>query len=106
MRCARTARLSVPDSPRTLVMIWLFRLSSQQRRSDMERRASEDHLHPTPILNSTHPEIVRFTQELLAHYPAGGRSFLQAAHQRLSEQLSAVYTLNERQPAAITLMRG
>jgi hypothetical protein len=72
----------------------------------MERRAGEDHLQPTPILNSTHPGIVRFTQEVLAEYPAGGRIFLQAAHQWLSEQLSAVYTLNERQPAAITLMRG
>src|SRR5437588_8903227 len=72
----------------------------------MEGVTGEDCLQPTAILNSNHPVIVRFTQQLLAECPVGGRMFLQMAHQRLAEQLSAVYTLNERQPASITLARG
>ena len=64
------------------------------------------HIQPTPILNHKHPLLVRFTQELLVEHFSDDRTFLQRAHQRLSERLSPIYTLRERQPASVTFARG
>lgn len=72
----------------------------------MKHSTYSEYNQPTPILDSKHPLLVHFTEELQAEHPADDRSFLQMAHQRLSEQLSPVYTLRERQPASTTLARG
>ncbi len=72
----------------------------------MKHSTATKHIQPTPILNSKHPLLVRFTQELQAEHPTDDRTFLQMAHQRLSEQLSPIYTLRERQPASTTFARG
>lgn len=72
----------------------------------MNEQSASSHLQPTPILDSTHPLLVRFTQRLLAEQPASERGFLQLAHQRLSEQLTPAYTLRERQAASTILARG
>lgn len=75
-------------------------------RSSMKGSTATKHIQPTAILNSNHPLLVRFTQELLAEHPTDDRIFLQMAHQRLSEQVSPIYTLKERQPASTTFARG
>ena len=72
----------------------------------MAEAVQPEQLQPTALLDREHPLLLSFTHELLEACPQGGRSFLQAAHQRLSEQLRPVYTLNERQPASKTLRRG
>ncbi|QBD80410.1 transglutaminase domain-containing protein [Ktedonosporobacter rubrisoli] len=72
----------------------------------MKSGAPTIYIQPTPILNSQHPLLARFTKELLAENPVDERTFLQMAHQRLSARLLPVYTLRERQPASITLARG
>ena len=71
----------------------------------MNKRSMSDHLQPTPILNSTHPLLVRFTQRLLAGGLASERLFLQLAHQQLSKQLKPIYTLRERLPASTVFAR-
>jgi hypothetical protein len=77
-----------------------------QAGASMEDEVHEAHLRATGILDGDHPLIVRFAQELFAEHPEGGRIFLQAAHQQLSQRLRPVYTLNERQPASTTFTRG
>jgi hypothetical protein len=72
----------------------------------MKGSNSTKYIQPTPILNSQHPLLARFTQELLAENPINERTFLQMAHQRLSERLSPIYTLRERQSASTTFARG
>jgi hypothetical protein len=72
----------------------------------MEYTVNKEYLQPTPILDSNHPWIVQFTNELLAKHTAGDRELLQAAHQRLLESLSPIYTLIERRPASAILKRG
>src|SRR5579884_1082618 len=79
---------------------------SVKGKSSMKRSADSKYIQPTPILDHKHPLLARFTEELLAERPADDRAFLQMAHQRLSERLSPVYTLRERQPASTTLARG
>jgi hypothetical protein len=72
----------------------------------MKQNTSTPYTQPTPILNSNHPVLVRFTEEVRASHPMDEKAFLQVVHQRLSERLSPVYTLKERQSASITLARG
>jgi hypothetical protein len=72
----------------------------------MKRSTATKYIQPTPILNSQHPLLMRFTQELRAEHPTDDRTFLQMTHQRLSECLSPIYTLRERQPASTTFARG
>lgn len=71
----------------------------------MEESKREASLQPTPILNSNHPALVRFADALLAASPVSSRALLQAAHHQLVAYLAPVYSLRERQPAAITLVR-
>jgi hypothetical protein len=72
----------------------------------MKPGTSTKYIQSTPILNSQHPLLACFTQEVLAENPMNERTFLRMAHQRLSERLSPIYTLRERQSASITLARG
>lgn len=72
----------------------------------MKRNTSTKYIQPTPILNNKHPLLAHFTPELLAECPSDDRTFLQMAHQRLSERLSPIYTLRERQSASTTLAQG
>jgi hypothetical protein len=72
----------------------------------MKRNTSTKYIQPTPILNNKHPLLAHFTRELLAECPSDDRTFLQMAHQRLSERLSPIYTLRERQSASTTLAQG
>src|SRR5579859_4964600 len=72
----------------------------------MKSKIRSIHAQPTAILNSEHPLLMHFIEELQIASPADDRMFLQMAHQRLSERLSPIYTLKERQPASSTLARG
>ncbi len=64
------------------------------------------YLEATPILDKDHVLIAHIAYELLTEHPEGGRNFLKAAHQWISQYIRPVYTLNERQPASTTLARG
>lgn len=59
----------------------------------MKRNISPKHIQPTTILNTQHPLLVHFTQELLAVNPFDERTFLQMAHQRMAV-LEAVAPVN------------
>ncbi len=72
----------------------------------MKRNTSTKYIQPAPILNNQHPLLAHFTRELLAECPPDDRTFVQMAHQRLSERLSPIYTLRERQSASTTLAQG
>ena len=71
----------------------------------MNRQIDATHLRPTPILNSKHPLLVNFTQELLTKGSVNERTFLQIAHRQLLERLSPIYTLKERQSASTTFVQ-
>lgn len=53
----------------------------------MNEQSASSHLQPTPILDSTHPLLVRFTQRLLAEQPASERGFLQLLNRWLRQMV-------------------
>jgi len=60
-------------------------------------------LAPTPILDHEHPRVRAIADSLAAGAP---RSRLREAHRRLQAAVRPVYTLDELQPASVTLAKA
>ena len=67
-----------------------------------ESNFNPDNLRPTAMLDSEHGEIRSFTKNLLQSGGVG-ISFLRKVHLHLVEILRPIYSLDERQPASLTL---
>ncbi len=66
---------------------------------------SDSNLRPTPILDHENPDICGLVSRLRAG-SSSAISFLRSAHRSISSSLRPIYTLDEFQPASITLSKG
>jgi hypothetical protein len=63
------------------------------------------HLQPTPILNCDNPSIRKFASDMQA-FCTSSTSFLRLIHRFLISAIKPIYTLDEFQPASVTLGKG
>jgi len=71
----------------------------------VERPCTARNLAATPILDYGNPTVGFVSDELRPRH-GNDRLFLQAAHRYVADMVRPVYTLNERQPASRTLLKG
>ncbi len=62
-------------------------------------------LAPTPVLDSRAPAILSLAAQPGAGDPSS-RKFIRAAHRGIAEAVQPVYTVDEFQPASVTLRKG